>query len=462
MNWTNIDKNNPFASWMIRIFILVLILLFFYAYYRAGFVFQSGIYSIYQIISIIGIIFLALILRLRPKIHLNVVMVIASIVIGVYILEVVSIFILPDSIKIQSKKNDHVETAKKLKVIFDKRTKLEVVKSLRNQGVDAVVTSGVIKSYNPGGLLFLGGISNKKTVCCNESGKYMIYQSDRYGFNNPDSEWDNSSIEWFLTGDSFTNGAAVQPGEDISGQIRLITNESVVSVGMGGNGPLVELAALKEYSQSMHPKRVLWLYYEGNDLSKDILVEEKVPLLMKYLDNDFSQKLINRQAEIDSMLISNFEKKLKKQEQDKNKSSIQEQSLRYKTKWMRLHTLRSLINFNEIFSFINPLFIKILKKAKRITEEQGGKFYFVYLPQFERYNGLKADHDEFNNKEEVMDLVKNLGIPIIDMHKEVFSNHNDPLSLFPMRLNGHYNAEGYSSVAKKIVAVIKKYEQINN
>ena len=51
----------------------------------------------------------------------------------------------------------------------------------------------------------------------------------------------------------------------------------------------------------------------------------------------------------------------------------------------------------------------------------------------------------------MIDLVKALNIPVIDIHKEVFSNHPDPLALFPLRINGHYNPEGYSKVAKAIV-----------
>jgi len=36
-----------------------------------------------------------------------------------------------------------------------------------------------------------------------------------------------------------------------------------------------------------------------------------------------------------------------------------------------------------------------------------------------------------------------LDIPIIDIQKEVFDIHPDPLSLFPFRIFGHYNAERY-------------------
>ena len=36
-------------------------------------------------------------------------------------------------------------------------------------------------------------------------------------------------------------------------------------------------------------------------------------------------------------------------------------------------------------------------------------------------------------KLEVIELVKNLNIPVIDIHQEVFYNHADILSLFPFR-----------------------------
>ena len=52
----------------------------------------------------------------------------------------------------------------------------------------------------------LSGISNSKTIYCNENGYFSIYQSDRYGFNNPDEEWDSNEIEYLLVGDSMTHG----------------------------------------------------------------------------------------------------------------------------------------------------------------------------------------------------------------------------------------------------------------
>lgn len=42
---------------------------------------------------------------------------------------------------------------------------------------------------------------------------------------------------------------------------------------------------------------------------------------------------------------------------------------------------------------------------------------------------------------------------VVDMHK-IFRAHSDPLSLFPMRVPGHYNAEGSALVAQTVASGI--------
>ena len=44
--------------------------------------------------------------------------------------------------------------------------------------------------------------------------------SDRYGFNNPDYEWDKEKIDFLLVGDSFVHGACVNRPYDIASQMR--------------------------------------------------------------------------------------------------------------------------------------------------------------------------------------------------------------------------------------------------
>ena len=92
------------------------------------------------------------------------------------------------------------------------------------------------------------------------------------------------------------------------------------------------------------------------------------------------------------------------------------------------------------------VFRKILNSAKTMISGWNGKLYFVYLPSLEWY--LIGNEDI--NREFVLRSTTELAIPIIDIHREVFDPHSDPLSLFPFRREGHYTAEGYRLVANAI------------
>ena len=257
------------------------------------------------------------------------------------------------------------------------RTRLQVIKDLRSEGVDAVpvVQGSAIPTEwqikDGAELLFpFTGMSNKTTVYSNENGKYLIYLSDRYGFNNPDAEWDSMPTEWVLMGDSFTHGCSVQPGEDIARQICTNTNDSVINLGVGGNGPLLEFSILKEYAEPMRPEKVIWLYFEGNDLI-DLKREREKPLFRKYLQDGFSQDLIHKQKEIDSKLEKYIFNKMKAEDEIEKKEA---KMILYNYRWIRLASIRNKMSWNigvvkprpEVV--IDPLFSEILTKAKLRTE----------------------------------------------------------------------------------------------
>ena len=123
-------------------------------------------------------------------------------------------------------------------------------------------TMDINKNYS---IFPLSGVSNSKTINCNENGYFSIYQSDRFGFNNPDKEWDSKNIEYLLVGDSYAHGACVNRPNDISSVLRTISNNGVINLGISGNGPLSEYATLREYLPS-NVKNIIWIYFEGFDL----------------------------------------------------------------------------------------------------------------------------------------------------------------------------------------------------
>ena len=235
----------------------------------------------------------------------------------------------------------------------------------------------------------LGGVSNAITVFCKEGEDFSIYKSDRYGFNNPDQEWDNEKVLWFLIGDSFAQGACVQPGDDFASRIRLLTKRSAINLGMAGNGPLIELASLKEYILEKRPKIVLWFYFERNDL-EDLRNEKSNSILMKYLNEDFTQNLHSKQSEINKKLKMYI--KLAEREFQKEIFEIKKDADRFLTlkKIIRLQILRDKIALDRGLDFgIDPLFEKILIEAKNFVNKWDGKLYFVYLPDKERYSNKK-------------------------------------------------------------------------
>ena len=103
-------------------------------------------------------------------------------------------------------------------------------------------------------------------------------------------------------------------------------------------------------------------------------------------------------------------------------------------------------------------FENILKLSNELVKENNSKLYFIYLPEVSRLL-LMNNRDDWQNYKEIIEIVTSLNIPIIDLNKELFEKHKDPLSLFPFSKDGHYNELGYQLAAKTIFSKIKELEK---
>ena len=179
------------------------------------------------------------------------------------------------------------------------------------------------------------------------------------------------------------------------------------------------LAILKEYASSKKPKNLFWMYYEGNDM-EDFEVELKNKILVKYLKKNFTQNLMNHQEEIDHFKNETFNNLIS----DRN-------TLLHKIRFLRLYELRTFIRrfLGSLYYkkqktkrvvYVNPLLINVLSEAKNLTESWGGNFFFVYIPEYSRYKSKVRNHETFNKKAEIINLLENKNIVVIDLHKEVF------------------------------------------
>ena len=298
---------------------------------------------------------------------------------------------------------------------------------------------------------------------CNEYDDDVIYYSDRYGFNNNDENWDEKKLDIIFLGDSFMHGHCVFNEDNISNQVKKITGKSYLNLAINGNGPLIELATLKEYGNLNKPNYIIWQFYEGNDL-EELKYERKSLFLNKYINKGFTQNLHLKQNLIDDQLLNKiFPDELNKLKELKKKRKLDE----FK-KFLKLTTLRIIISkqflknieITKSSKFTTPepidnfdqikYFKEIILEAKRYTEDElNAEFIFLYIPSFYRYEYLKNNQNIYNSKE-IISFLKDNNIKYLNTHDQIFSKLEDPLTLYPTRSFGHLGKEAYKLIAKNL------------
>jgi hypothetical protein len=430
------------------------LLLLMYTFYRSEIHYdgeKSDYFLVYYVGSSLLILFSIITFFISDQIKELLIIASISIVVSLYAFEgYLSLTPQFPEAKIYEK-----ETGKK----WDTRDRIEVYQDLLKINNKATVTVHPSYFLNKNtNIIPLSGVSNSDTIYCNENGYFSVYQSDRYGFNNPDEEWDSKEVEYLLVGDSMTHGACVNRPDDIGSVLRTLSNKSVLNLGYGGNAPLTQYATLREYL-TPKVKKVLWAFVDNDTggFIKELNAKNKI--LLNYLnDPAFTQNLKLRQKEINTLAND----VIKSEYIDTTKE----------LKFIKLTYIREKLNSYLPEKYkphedlkLSPLpsssFKDILKLAKELTIENNSKLFFVYLPLCERYKTKdkgcwfkRGKYDDINYRE-VKKIVNELDIPFIDIHEEVFSKQKNPLELFPFELKKHYNVLGFKKTSEGIYRLTK-------
>ena len=315
----------------------------------------------------------------------------------------------------------------------------------------------------------LRGPINKKTLTCNESGTRKIANNDKYGFKNPNYIYDEK-IEFLLIGDSFTHGECENENTDIAGWLRNKYNINSANYGISGAGPLLSLAALKEYGIKLKPNHIVYFYSESNDMQE--LRIEKDTFLFKYLDS-YSQNLIEKESEINTFFeeyekiaYEFLKKKLISEKSKFNKITNQEivksnkrETIEIIKDFFELQKLKNVFSsksfyFNNDNTIDKDLFIAVLKEMESEANKWGGKFMVAYLPDWNRYNS-KYSMVKFLHKRKIDNIIQSLNISYLDIASKFEENEN-PIKYYPFGLRGHYTPDGYDLIAKTLTKIIKK------
>lgn len=477
------QRVEKYANIVLLLSVAICVLMFGFLVWRHGL-------SLHYLVILGLAAMLALGLRLPESIRINSVLCMLSTLVAVYIAEFLlaysgsAITSLGDQAWLSFPQDANVQVAaerinavQKTNQKFDTRTRLEVVRDMRKQGINAYPDVFPIVLFTPSSsesirsvldsnheeLLPVAGMAMTTTVFCNESGEYVVYESDEHGFHNPRGMWGKTPVGILALGDSYAHGVCVPSDKGFVAVVRS-QHPDTMNLGINSHGPLTSLATLKEYGPILKPKLVLWFYYEGNDLRDLDGWEKNSPLLMKYLTSSFSQHLFERQAEIDRSLKSyldaamikatapvSFERVLKLQhlrhaiqsfyERRPTEQGLPAELLEY------LRHAGALAAPGDI-----QLFERILAEAQATAKTWEGRVVFVYLPTWERYRIPELASQDRGN---VLMIARRLNLHVVDMHT-VFSSHADPLSLFPSRRYAHYNEAGHKLVGEEVLRQLRQ------
>ena len=126
--------------------------------------------------------------------------------------------------------------------------------SYLHEGADEVLRSRLTVADTE--TLPLSGLAGNHRIKVDDS-RVSVRRTDEYGFNNPPGQWQTGAV--MVTGDSFAFGADVPFEVGFVDRLRARFSP-LVNLACGGNGPLLELAALVEYGPLLRPPVVLWAY----------------------------------------------------------------------------------------------------------------------------------------------------------------------------------------------------------
>ncbi len=339
---------------------------------------------------------------------------------------------------------------------FDLRTKSEVVADLRAHGIDALPGMSRewprvarVRQQLPAGLFPLSDASNTEIVECNESGQYLRWHTDEFGFNNPPGLILSGHVQVAAVGESFTLGHCVPVEQSFITVLRQ-SYPRLANFGMEGSGALALLASFREYVEPLKPPLVLWIMHP---FTADAAAENADPILSRYLDPGFSQHLIERRAEVDEAireiaLPTQYEsdaarhRAMEAAQRDRFSGILTLSQLR-----VRLH-LPELLAKPDAQLDLTP-FDRSVDLARRATESWGGRFVVVIMPLYEEVVahtlGGPLHHDA---------LVQRLhaqGIEVIDT-VPLFTASADPVGLYLMRRANHPSAAGHRLIANYITS----------
>ena len=314
-------------------------------------------------------------------------------------------------------------------------------------------------------ILPLSGYENAKILLClDENNNPVYFNSDKNGFNNKDTDQNNI----LLIGDSYVQGMCVNNNYNFNEQFEKY-NLNTSSLGVAGNGPLLEFATFKEYKLDFNLKSMVLFITPDNDFY-DLSNEKNNKILKNYLnDYNFKQNLSteqNRKRKIE-ILDGYFGNKTNRLWNDF--FTVYHFNLKQVGNLIEdLFKRKNLSNDEYLYlqsQEIDELFIKILDRFIEETKKDNINFYVIFnsvTPDilYPKTLGQKKFNKLVNDKVILIKShLKKQNINFFDFNNYLITNYSEKnISEIFKNINNrwdHYTNKGFSILTKETFALIK-------
>lgn len=295
----------------------------------------------------------------------------------------------------------------------------------------------------------LSGFAGLKTLLCTTPEGPRIYTADRYGFNNPDQVYDQAADLVFV-GDSFLEGFCLPEGEDLAAAMRE-QGTNAITLGIRGNGPLIELAAIGRYGPMLQPRHVVMAFFEGNDW-RNLGNELQAPWLRDVWDPDadFGDQQTTASEENDA-----FRKAIHNITQDRVTTFDLLRKTAVARNFFALHRVGHALGiiYPKVPATISE-YQAALTRAKEIVEGWGGEFSLMFIPDAGRFGSLLPTSFAYDQlRDQVVDAANGADVDMIDL-VPIFEADANPRRFYAA--DGHFSEEGADFVAEMLSETLKK------
>lgn len=281
----------------------------------------------------------------------------------------------------------------------------------------------------------LGAQPNKNVYYCNEGYGLIKYKSDRFGFRNPDSLWDEpQSTQVLLIGDSLVHGACVNEESTFRANIAK-SFPRTINLGMAGSGPNNYLRTAEYFIEKNTPEIVIIFIFANDNEGKYKTIFKKDYINNPYyLLNEGNEEGLKAFYEETSRVVSI------------NKDSM----IKKNNLWIRLSDDLKLEFIRKLLFNSFEATTDLIDGVVGLCNTHSCDPYFVYLPT-SQYWRPDSRQDRFRND------IKNYLSNEYNLEKnylDVTSFVNDDKTFYAPK-GPHYSDKGYKLISAKVVEMIK-------